>query len=133
MISESRKDKIRLNYKVRTSIIREVVCSSLIYGSNHFKKAFPDTVRETTICSISKSEDLTVVELTYDDARTTVKHLYNNFEAIVFDKEGNIIKRYYDFDFLKEELFKDKKCIHSKNQEEIEYMLFKKSDWCDGK
>lgn len=133
MISKSRKNKIKLNHKVRTAIIREVICSSLIYGSNHFKKAFLDTVRESTIGSISKSGDLTVVELLYDDARTKVNDLYNNMEAIVFDKEGNIVGRYFDFTNLKEDIYKNKMYIHSKSQEEIEYMLFKRSDWKDEK
>lgn len=123
MISESRKKKISLNYKVRQGILKDLISTSMIYGD----KEKINIIREYTITSICKYKGKVIVELIYDDVTIGTGEFDNKFVALVYDNDGNMVKSYTSFETLRDEVYKgNKNYIHSQNEEELEYMLFKK-------
>lgn len=123
MISESRKKKISLNFKIRQGILRDLVSESMIYGN----KNKPNIIREYTITSICKYKGKVIVELIYDDVTIGSGELDNKFVALVYNNDGNMINSYTSFETLIDEVYEgNKNYIHSQDEEEIEYMLFKK-------
>lgn len=123
MISESRRKKISLKFKVRQQILKDLISTSMIYGD----KEKINIIREYTITSICKYKGKVIVELIYDDVTIGTGELDNKFVALVYDNDGNMINSYTSFETLMDEIYEgNKNYIHSQDEEEIEYMLFNK-------